>query len=66
MGVADELRTREQRAFNLISEYKVNNEKMFAEKMQALKEKEALQTHISSLESTVAEACKTMPELHIP
>jgi len=37
MGVADELRTREQHAFNLISEYKVNNEKMFIEKTQALK-----------------------------
>ena len=31
--VVDELRTREQHNFNLISEYKVNNEKMFTEKM---------------------------------
>lgn len=31
-GVADELRTREQCAFNLINDYKVNNEHMFVEK----------------------------------
>lgn len=40
--VADELRTREQCAFYLISEYKVKNEQMFVEKTHALKEKEAL------------------------
>lgn len=65
-GVAEELRAREQHALNLISEYKVNNEKMFIEKTQALKEKETLQVHSSRLESTVVEACKTLPELHIP
>ena len=41
-GVADELRTREQCTLNLISEYKVNKEQMFIEKVQGLKEKEAL------------------------
>jgi len=41
-GVANELRPREQCGLNLISEYKVNNEQMFVETMQTLKEKEAL------------------------
>lgn len=36
IGVADQLRTTEQHVFNLISEYKVNNEKMFAEKIPTL------------------------------
>ena len=39
---------------------------MFVEKTQALKEKEELRAHSSSLESTVVKACKTVPELHIP
>jgi len=41
-GVEDELRTWEQCAFNLISEYRVNNEQMFTEKTWALKEMETL------------------------
>lgn len=65
-GVADELRDQEQCALNLINEYRVKNEKMFAKKMQDLKEKETLEAHSSRLESVVIKACKTVPEIHIP
>lgn len=39
---------------------------MFNEKTYDLKEKEALQTRSSNLESIVAEAHKIVHELHIP
>lgn len=52
-------------ALNLISEYKVNNEKIFFEKRQALQVKDELQARSSSLESVAVKACKTVHELHI-
>ena len=39
---------------------------MFTEKTHALKEMETLQAQNSRLESIVAEACRIVPELHIP
>jgi len=41
-GVSDELRIREQHSLVVISAFEVNNEHMFTEKAQALKEKEEL------------------------
>lgn len=40
MGVESELRAKEKCAFNVISEYKVKNEKIFTKNMQAIKERE--------------------------
>lgn len=65
-GVMEELRIREQRALTDVSEFKVNNQQLFIEKTQDLKEKEALQAHSSHMESVVVEACKLVPKLHIP
>lgn len=41
-GVSDELKIREQHALTIVSEFKVNNEKLFTKKTQALKEQEEL------------------------
>ena len=66
IGVTTELRVWEQCALNLISEYQVNNEKMFAEKTEALKVKETIQAQSAQLAVGVEKACRTVPELHIP
>lgn len=66
VGVTKELRAWEKHPLNLISEYKVNNEQMFTEKMQALKEKETLQAQSSRLDSVVTKAYRTVSKLHIP
>lgn len=42
VGVTVELRAQEQHTLNLISDYLVNNEKMFAEKIQALKQRDTI------------------------
>lgn len=65
VGVTEELRDQEQCALNLISEYWVNNEQMFTEKTQALKEKYTIQAQSYRLEASVAEAYRIVPELHI-
>lgn len=62
----EELRIREQWALSVVNEIKVNNQYLFTENRQVLKENETLQVHNSWLESVVVEACKTVPELHIP
>lgn len=38
---------------------------MFAKKTEALKAKDTIQAQSSQLEAAVAEACGTMPKLHI-
>lgn len=47
--VIDELKIRQQHALTSASKYKVNNQQFFAEKTQALKEKEELQTQCQNL-----------------
>lgn len=49
----------------MISEFKLNNENVFTEKAQVLKEKEELQAQSQSLETAIKQACKTIPELNI-
>ena len=39
---------------------------MFTKKMKALKAKEMIQAQSTQLAAAVAEACRTVPELHIP
>lgn len=65
-GVTVELRAWEQRALNLISEYRVNNEKMFAKKTKALKAKETIQAQSAQLAAMATEAWRTVSKLHIP
>lgn len=55
--VIAELRVREKRTLRLISEYRVNNEKMFTEKMEALKERDTIKEQNAELAEAVAEAC---------
>lgn len=65
-GVSNELKIREQHALTVISEFKVNNEQLFREKTQALKEQEELQTRRQNLVTTIEQACKSVPEMNIP
>ena len=65
-GVTTELRAWEQCDPSLISEYWVNNEQMFAEKIEALKAKETIQAQSAQLVVAVAESFRTVLELHIP
>jgi len=39
---------------------------MFAEKAEALKERDTIKEQNTQLEAEVAKACRTMSELHIP
>lgn len=57
---------REQHTLSLRSEYWVKNEQIFTENMEALKEKETIQAQSAQLEFVVAEACRSVSELHIP
>lgn len=59
------MRAWEQHTLNLFSEYRVNNEKNFNKKTEALKAKEMIQAKSSQLEAMIAKACRTMPELNI-
>jgi len=52
-GVLDKLRIREKQELIVINKVMVNNEKIFAEKAQALKEKEDLEVQSHSLEAII-------------
>jgi len=52
-GVSNELRIREKCTLSIISEVKMNNENIFAEKARALKENEELVMRNESLEATI-------------
>jgi len=62
-GVSDELRIREQHALAVINDVKVNNEKIFTEKAQTLKEKEDLEARSHNLEATITQVCNSIPKL---
>lgn len=67
VGVIAEVKAREQRTLSLISEYRLlNNVHMFVEKSVALEAQKKVQAHNDQVAAMVVEACRTVPELHIP
>ena len=50
----------------MISEVKENNEHIFVDKVQDIKEKEELAVQIQSLEATITPASNLVLKLHIP
>ena len=50
----------------MISEHKINNEQMFIENTTMLEAWKKVQEKNEHTDVVVAEACKTVPELHIP
>lgn len=65
-GLITKIKAWEQHTQIMISEYKVNNEQMFAEKIVALEEWKKFQVQNEQNTVVVAEACRKIPELHIP
>lgn len=65
-GVTTQLRAWEKHTLILINEYRVNNEKIFAKKTNALKAKETIQVQSIHLAVAVAKVCKIVLELQIP
>lgn len=65
-GVSDKLMFWEKFALLVISKVKMNNEKIFAKKSCALKEKEELATCKQNLDIAITQVCNELLELNVP
>lgn len=64
-GVSDELKVREQCALLVSTKFKTNNQKIFVEKAQVLKEKEEISMHNQHFEEVITQQCNVLPKLNI-
>lgn len=60
----EEIHIREHQSLSVVTEIKVNNQRLFTKKTHFLQEKETLQVHSSRIQLEITEASRTVLELH--
>lgn len=65
VGVIVEFRSRESCELSLMSEHRVNNEKMFTKNIEELQAKEKIQVQYAQLMVAMEKACRMVPNIHI-